>query len=51
MTVKQALKIIEEFPASYDAHKDGLSEAWDHAENVNQLLEAARSLAAALKKK
>lgn len=49
MTVKEALALLEEFPAYYDPEEDHFAEEWDHQQNVKKLLEAGRVLAQALK--
>jgi hypothetical protein len=42
--VKEAREYIDDFPLSYDAHKDGLNEHWDHCEAVNKLLAHLRAV-------
>lgn len=45
--LKAAKALLSDFPATYDAHRDSLSEKWDHAQNVNNLMKALRDLVAA----
>ena len=39
-------KVLDEMPAGYDAHKDGLADAWEHRETVNTLLRCLRAAVA-----
>lgn len=44
--IKEAKKFLEDFPTSYDAHRDGLTDVWDHKETVNKLLHHLRAVLA-----
>jgi hypothetical protein len=44
--LKDARRELEDYPAWYDAHKDGLAEKWDHEQRVNNLLRCLRKLLA-----
>jgi hypothetical protein len=50
VTLKEALALLDEFPAYYNPEEDRFAEMWDHQQNVKKLLEAGRVLALALKK-
>lgn len=42
--LKETRKLLDEFPDSYDATMDQLSDRREHAETVNRLLVALRNM-------
>lgn len=42
--VREALKLLDEFPDNYDATMDQLSDRREHAETVNRLLACLRAV-------
>jgi hypothetical protein len=43
--------VLRDFPAGYNAHRDQLADAWEHAESVNRLLAALQQAAEELEGK
>lgn len=46
VAVKEARKFIADFPASYNAHHDSLTDPYEHRETVNRLLWLLRGVLA-----
>lgn len=42
--VKEARKYLADYPASYDAHRDPLTDPYEHRDTVNKLLRHLRAV-------
>lgn len=42
--IKEAQKYVEDFPSTYNAHEDRLTDSWEHKETVNKLLGHLRAV-------